>query len=70
MVPRNGGLLRPGRCCYYKITRPLPSIPEWVTLEHQAAQILTKQETHGWYLMKERWELESAFTTEPDLTEL
>jgi len=25
-----------------------PPIPEWVTLEHQAAQILTKQELHGW----------------------
>ena len=26
-----------------------PKIPEWVTLEHQVAQILTKQEQHGWY---------------------
>ena len=24
-------------------------IPEWVTLEHQVAQILTEQEQHGWY---------------------
>ena len=29
--------------------RPLPPIPEWVTLEHQVAQILTEQELHGWY---------------------
>ena len=26
-----------------------PSIPEWVQMEHQVAQILTKQEIHGWY---------------------
>ncbi len=26
-----------------------PTIPEWVTLEHQVAQILTQQEQHGWY---------------------
>lgn len=24
-------------------------VPEWVTLEHQVAAILTKQELHGWY---------------------
>jgi len=27
----------------------LPTIPEWITLEHQVAQILTQQELHGWY---------------------
>ena len=26
-----------------------PQIPDWVTLEHQVAQILTQQELHGWY---------------------
>jgi len=26
-----------------------PQIPDWVTLEHQVAQILTQQEIHGWY---------------------
>ena len=26
-----------------------PTIPEWVTLEHQVAQILTNQEQHGWF---------------------
>ena len=26
-----------------------PQIPDWVTLEHQVAQILTEQEIHGWY---------------------
>ena len=29
--------------------RPFPSLPEWVALEHQVAQILTQQEIHGWY---------------------
>ncbi len=24
-------------------------VPEWVTLEHRVAKILTKQELHGWY---------------------
>ena len=28
--------------------QPLYPVPEWVTLEHQVAQILTKQEIHGW----------------------
>ena len=26
-----------------------PQIPEWVELEHRVAEILTKQELHGWY---------------------
>ena len=26
-----------------------PKIPEWITLEHQVAHILTDQEQHGWY---------------------
>jgi DNA polymerase I-like protein with 3'-5' exonuclease and polymerase domains len=26
-----------------------PEIPGWVSLEHEVAQILTKQELHGWY---------------------
>ena len=29
--------------------RTLPPIPEWVKMEHQVANILTKQEIHGWY---------------------
>ena len=29
--------------------RTFPTLPEWVTLEHQVAQILTDQEIHGWY---------------------
>ena len=27
----------------------LPPIPEWISLEHQVAKILTQQEQHGWY---------------------
>ena len=29
--------------------RPFPTLPNWVALEHQVAQILTEQESHGWY---------------------
>jgi DNA polymerase I-like protein with 3'-5' exonuclease and polymerase domains len=29
--------------------RSFPALPEWVSLEHQVAQILTEQEIHGWY---------------------
>ena len=28
--------------------QPLLTLPEWVSLEHQVAQILTQQEIHGW----------------------
>jgi DNA polymerase I-like protein with 3'-5' exonuclease and polymerase domains len=28
---------------------PLSTIPEWITLEHDVATILTNQELHGWY---------------------
>ena len=28
--------------------RSLPALPEWVSLEHQVATILTRQEIHGW----------------------
>ena len=45
--------------------QPLPALPEWITLEHQVAQILTKQETHGWYFDESAaWELESALSEE------
>jgi hypothetical protein len=27
----------------------LSTIPEWITLEHDVATILTNQELHGWY---------------------
>ena len=45
--------------------RPLPPIPEWVTLEHDVAQILTDQEEHGWYFdERSAWELESSLAGE------
>ena len=28
---------------------PLSTIPEWITLEHDVARILTEQELHGWF---------------------
>ena len=49
MVTRNARLLQTRRCCNHQIMRPFPALPEWVTLEHDVAQILTKQEDHGWY---------------------
>ena len=27
----------------------LPPLPDWISLEHRVAEILTKQEIHGWY---------------------
>ena len=27
---------------------PLPTLPEWVSLEHEVQRILTEQESHGW----------------------
>ena len=45
--------------------RPLPSIPEWVTLEHEAQQILTEQELHGWYFdERTAWQLASSLREE------
>ena len=49
--------------------RPLPQIPEWVELEHQVAQILTKQELHGWYFdERAAWELSSSLRAELEET--
>ena len=52
--------------------RPLPPLPDWVTLEHQVQQILTQQEEHGWYFdEKAARELESALRREyEDITQL
>ena len=45
--------------------RPLPPIPEWVTLEHEAQQILTEQELHGWYFdERTAWQLASSLREE------
>ena len=52
--------------------RPLPPLPDFVTLEHQVAQILTQQELHGWYFdERAAWELESDLRKElEELTQL
>jgi len=47
----------------------LPAIPEWVALEHDAAQILTKQELHGWYFdERSAWKLASTLRQELEET--
>ena len=47
----------------------LPPIPEWVTLEHQVAQILTEQQIHGWYFNERAArELESSLRSEYEKT--
>ncbi len=47
----------------------LPPIPEWVQMEHQVAQILTKQELHGWYFNEsEARSLESTLRKELEET--
>ncbi len=46
-----------------------PPIPEWVTLEHQVAKILTQQELHGWYFNEqEARSLESSLRREMEET--
>ena len=45
--------------------RDFPTLPEWVKVEHQVAEILTRQEIHGWSFNKPAaYELESAIRTE------
>ena len=47
----------------------LPPIPEWISLEHQVAHILTQQELHGWYFNEtEARSLESALRREMEET--
>jgi len=49
--------------------RPLSPLPEWLTLEHQVAQILTQQEIHGWYFdERAARELESTLRREYEST--
>ena len=46
-----------------------PPIPEWISLEHQVAHILTKQELHGWYFdEQEARDLESTLRREVEDT--
>jgi len=47
----------------------LPTIPKWITLEHEAAEILTKQELHGWYFdERSAWQLTSTLRQELEET--
>ena len=49
--------------------RTLPTLPAWLTLEHQVAQILTEQEQHGWYFdERAARELESSLRREYENT--
>ena len=34
--------------------RTLPPLPDWCSLEHQVAEILTEQEIHGWYFDEQK----------------
>ena len=44
---------------------PLPRLPDWVSLEHSVAQILTEQELYGWTFDEPAaWKLESAVRQE------
>jgi len=45
--------------------RTLPPLPDWCSLEHQVAQILTEQEIHGWYFNESKsQQLESSLRRE------
>ena len=45
----------------------LSTIPEWITLEHRVAEILTEQELHGWFFDESAaWELTQTLYTELD----
>src|SRR6056300_1685887 len=47
----------------------LPPLPDWCSLEHQVAQILTQQELHGWYFNeRQAYELESTLRSELEST--
>ena len=49
---------------------PLPTLPEWVTLEHDVQRILTTQEIHGWsFDQSAAWQLASALGKELRETE-
>ena len=49
--------------------RTLSALPEWVSLEHQVAEILTQQEINGWYFDEHAArQLESSLRTEYEET--
>ena len=47
-----------------------PPLPDWCLLEHQVAEILTKQEIHGWYFDESKaFKLESSLRSEMEETQ-
>ena len=52
--------------------RALPPLPDWCSLEHTVAQILTEQEIHGWTFDEQKsFQLESSLRREmEELTEV
>ena len=69
MVARDGDLLRPRCKSNHQIMRPLPPLPDWVALEHQVAQLMSKQEAHGWcFDERAAWQLASALQKELEET--
>jgi DNA polymerase I-like protein with 3'-5' exonuclease and polymerase domains len=52
--------------------QPFPPLPDWLTLEHKVAEILTQQEVHGWYFDESAaWQLAQTLYTElSDLNQL
>ena len=49
--------------------RTLPPLPDWVQLEHTVAQLMTKQELHGWcFDERAAWQLASALQKELEET--
>ena len=49
--------------------RPLSPLPDWLTLEHQVAHILTQQEIYGWYFDEQgAWKLEQTLRRELEET--
>ena len=49
--------------------RTLSPLPDWVSLEHTVAKILTEQEIHGWYFDESKGQqLESHLRREMEAT--
>jgi DNA polymerase I-like protein with 3'-5' exonuclease and polymerase domains len=47
----------------------LPPLPDWLSLEHKVAEILTQQELHGWYFDEPAaWQLTSTLQRELEQT--
>ena len=70
LVATNGGLLQTRCQRNYQTLETFSTIPEWVSLEHQVATILTQQEIHGWtFNERAAWQLASTLRDELRETE-